>query len=136
MIIVVRIAGQIGIEKSRKSALESLLLKKKYTAVLLDEKDLPRLNTVRELVAFGEIDDTTLKELLVERGKKDKKPIKDADAIIKGLKSGKKLKELGVTPYFRLHPPRGGFKKSAKLPYPEGLLGKNKDILKLVKRMF
>ncbi len=135
MIIVLRIAGQIKIRETQRANFESLMLKKKYHAILLNEKDLPRLNTIRELVSFGEIDDATLKDLLVKRGKKGKEAVKDAEVIIKGLKEGKTLRELGVKPYFALHPPRGGLKKSSKLPCPQGLLGKNKDILKLIKRM-
>ena len=112
MIIVIRMAGQIGIRRTQKESLDSLMLRKKYAAVLLSEKDVPRLNTIRELVSFGEIDDATLKDLLIKRGKKGKKLIANADEIIKGLNSGKKLRELGVNPFFNLHPPRGGFERN------------------------
>ena len=135
MIIVIRIAGQIGVDKFKKGSLDSLKLKKKYTAILINEKDLPQLNTIKELVTYGEIDDSTLKELVTKRGKKGNKPLSDIDKILEGLKKGKRPRELGVNPNFSLHPPRGGFKKSTKVPYPQGILGKNKEINKLVKRM-
>ena len=135
MIIAIRISGQVGIKRPQKEGLDSLMLRKKYTGVLLSEKEVVKLNKVKELITFGEIEEDTLKDLLAKRGRKDKKAISDVDKIVDGLKKGKKLKELGVTPYLRLHPPRGGFKKSTKLPYPKGILGKNKDINKLVKRM-
>ena len=111
------------------------MLRKKYAAVLLQDKEEISLNPIKELISFGEIEDATLKELLIKRGKKGKKAIANIDGVIKGLKEGKKLKDLGVNSVFNLHPPRGGFKKSTKLPYPQGVLGKNKDIVKLVKKM-
>ena len=128
-------AGRIGVERGRESTLESLMLKKKYAAILISEKDLPVLNKIKELVIFGELDDETLKELLTKRCKKGKALVSNVDEIIKELKSGKRLREVGVNPTLHLHPPRGGFKVSTKLPYPQGVLGKNKDIVKLVKRM-
>lgn len=135
MIIVIRIAGRIGVEKSRKSTLESLMLNRKYSAILMHEKDLPVLKNIKELISFGELDDETLKELLIKRCKKGKKLLSNVDEVIKGLKSGKRLREVGVNHTLHLHPPRGGFKTSTKLPYPQGVLGKNKDIVKLVKQM-
>ncbi|MFC1685652.1 hypothetical protein ACFLZZ_01360 [Nanoarchaeota archaeon] len=135
MIIAVRIAGQIRVRRTQKSTLESLMLKRKYTAIVVSENELPRLKSVKDLITFGEIDDESLKELVIKRGKKGKKSISNADEIVKGLKSGKRLRELGINPFFTLHPPRGGFKQSTKLPYPNGVLGNNKDILKLVKKM-
>ena len=53
------------------------------------------------------------------------------DTFVKELNSKREAKE-GV--YF-LHPPRGGFKKSSRLPTPKGILGKHEDIVKLAGRM-
>jgi len=48
-----------------------------------------------------------------------------------------KLTNYGVKPFFRLHPPSGGFKRSVKKLYPEGELGyRGKEINELVQRMF
>ena len=76
-----------------------------------------------------------MKQILIARAVKANKPISNADEVIKGLNSGKSLKEMGLRPYLKLHPPRGGFKKSTKLPYPQGILGNNNEIEKLVKKM-
>ena len=47
---------------------------------------------------------------------------------------GKKYDELGIKPFFRLHPPRGGIR--SKVHYPEGVLGNHKEkINELVERM-
>ena len=135
MMIAIRIRGLVGLRWTRESALDSLMLRKKYNCIIFDKKDLPRFNTIRELVSFGEVDDATLKMILSKRAFKNKKPVENADELVKGLNSGKTLKEMGVTPYLRLHPPIGGFKKSTKLPYPQGILGHNKEIPALVKKM-
>ena len=68
-----------------------------------------------DYVVYGEIDDKLIKEIETKRGKKD------ADGKLK--------------PYFRLHPPIKGFRKSTKTSYPRGILGKNKEIAKLIVRM-
>ena len=135
MMIAIRIRGQVQLNGSKMSTLDSLLLRRKYTCIVFDKKDLYKFNTIRELISFGEVDDATLKMILSKRGMKDKKNLENVDEIVKGLNSGKTLKEMGVTPYLRLHPPIGGFKKSTKLPYPQGILGQNKDIVALVKKM-
>ncbi len=135
MIIAIRMSGLTGTRAKQEATMETLMLIKKYNCVLLTKEDLPRIASVREMLSFGEVDDETLRLILSKRGKKGKKPIANADEIVKGLNSGKTLRELGVTPYLRLHPPVGGFKKSTRLPYPQGVLGHNKEITKLVKRM-
>ena len=135
MIIAIRMRGITCTRAKQEATLETLMLIKKYNCVLLTKEDLPRIASVREMLTFGEVDDETLKLVLSKRGKKGNEPIKNVDEIIKGLNSGKTLRQLGVKPYLRLHPPIGGFKRSTKLPYPQGILGNNKDIAALVKRM-
>ena len=129
-------SGLTGTRAKQEATLDTLMLRKKYNCVLLTTEDLPRIASVREMLTFGEVDDATLKMILTKRAvREDKKPIANVDEIIKGLNSGKTLRDLGVRPYLRLHPPIGGFKVSTRLPYPQGVLGNNKDIAKLVKRM-
>ncbi len=137
MMIAIRISGLVGVNRTQESTMDSLMLRKKYNCIFLKNEDLPRINTVRELITFGEVEDSTLKLILSKRGVKlkDKKSVDNVDEVLKGLSGGKTLKELGVRPYFRLHPPIGGFKKSTKMPYPQGILGKNKEIASLVKKM-
>ena len=135
MIEVIRIRGLIGMKKDQEATMDSLMLRRKYNCILLDENESYRLNKVKELVSFGEIDEDTLKLLISKRAKKGKKLVSNADEILKGLKSGKRLRELGVKPYLGLHPPRGGFKESTRLPYPDGILGKNKEIKELIRKM-
>jgi large subunit ribosomal protein L30 len=111
MICIIRIHGQVGLNKDVKETLNRLKLRKKYSCVLIDptKENLGRINKVRNQVAYGEITQETQKKL----NEKRKTKIKN---------------------FYRLHPPRGGIK--AKVHYPRGVLGDNgKDINKLVEKM-
>jgi|APSaa5957512622_1039677.scaffolds.fasta_scaffold21130_5 ribosomal protein L30/L7E len=113
MICVIRIVGRVGNKGTIDDTLNRLHLQRKLHCVLIDEKDKVRmgmLEKVREDVVFGEIDEELIKKLKEKRGQEGKT-------------------------YFRLHPPIGGFRKSTKKGYPKGILGKNKDIAKLLERM-
>jgi large subunit ribosomal protein L30 len=143
MIIAIRIAGQVEIKKDIKATLERLRLKKKYASVLLKEEKevLGMLKKVSNYVAFGRISKEVLNELIMKRARlPGNKPIeakKFSPAMLEEIHSGKKkLADFGLKPFFRLHPPRGGFKKTTKELYPVGVLGNwNGDINKLIKKM-
>jgi len=138
MIIAIRITGQIGVERRKHDALDRLMLRRKFTAVLLPENEMPKILNVKDLIAYGKIDEKTLRALLAARAKKNGKPLSAVnDSLVKGLLEEKtSLKKEGLQPYFGLHPPKGGFKnKSLKLGYPRGVLGKNDKINELVMRM-
>ena len=112
MIAVIRIEGQCGVNYNIKNTLDRLKLGKKYSCILVDKEDKIRIGmikAVKDYVVYGEITEELEKELKLKRDK------------------GK-----GV---FFLHPARGGLKKSSKLAYPKGILGKNKEIGKLLERM-
>ncbi len=122
MIAVIRIQGCARVKTDIGETLHRLRLRKKLTCILIDEKDAVKIGMLKKAinsVAYGKIDDKMIKELEDKRGEK----IKD------GEDKGK------LKPYFRLHPPIGGFKKSTKLAYPKGILGKHEDISKLLVRM-
>ena len=111
MIAIVRIAGQVGLDKQIKETFRRLNLPRKYSCVVLDprKESISMLKKLRNFVAFGEIDDKTLAELKEKREKKGKK-------------------------YFALHPPRGGIE--TKKHFPKGVLGNHGDkINKLIGRM-
>jgi len=115
MIAIIRIAGQVKVNKDIAETLYRLRLRKKYTCVVIKptKDNLGMLKKVKYYVAYGEIDKETYDKLVKERGKK-------VDGKLK--------------PFFRLHPPRKGIK--SKLQYPKGVLGDNKkDINKLIERM-
>ena len=118
MIAVLRIHGQVKIKKEIKETLDRLRLRRKFACVLIDEKDNVKMGMVKKVtdyVVYGPTDDKLIKDIETKRGKKDK--------------DGK------LKPFFRLHPPIGGFKKSTRISYPKGILGKNKEITKLIEKM-
>lgn len=138
MIAIIRISGMVHIDRKVQETLERLRLRKKYVCVLMNEKEKEQfsmLQKVRNFTAYGQIDKETLKELIEKRGRRvDKTEIKGSEKIAEELLKGKKMSELELKPFFRLHPPRGGIK--SKFHYPKGVLGDNKEgINKLIMRM-
>lgn len=117
MIAVIRIAGEIGLDRDVKETLSRLRLKRKYACVVFEkpnEVQIGMINKVRDFSAFGEINKETYDELKKKRGRKDKKG--------------------NLKPFFRLHPPRGGIK--SKIHFPKGVLGNHGDkINELILRM-
>ena len=118
MIAVIRIKGQVGIKRPVKETLDRLRLRKKYICVVFEEPSKEVLGMVKKMkdfVAFGEISEETYKELVEKRGQKDGEG---------------KLK-----PFFRLHPPRGGIESKKHFGVGKGVLGNNKKMDELVRRM-
>jgi len=137
MIILIRIHGQVKVKREIESTLNSLKIMKKYSCVVLNEtaEIWGMIKKVRQLISYGKINEDTLKMLVEKRARKmGNKPIKkdEIDKVVEEIKQGK-IKS--VKPFFTLHPPIGGFKKSTKLMFPKGILGENKEIEKLVRRM-
>lgn len=136
MILIIRISGLVEVDQTVNETLARLRLRRKYAAVLMKEtpENLKILQHIRNFVAYGPIDQATLAELLTKRGKalnhKKVDGLKCASEVEK-----KTLDELGLKPFFRLHPPRGGI--DSKIHYPKGVLGDNKAAINaLVRRMF
>jgi len=152
MISVIRISGMVDVNKDIENTMYRLRLRRKYSCVVLREnKELKgMLEKIRNFVAYGKIDDETLKQLIEKRGQLLQKAAKEnrlksdkgkinAESIAKMIKNTKPdikidYKKLGIKPFFRLHPPRGGIK--SKKHYPKGVLGDNKEkINELIRRM-
>jgi len=115
MIAAIRIRGQVGLNKDVKETLSRLRLRKKYACVIIDEPNeaqLGMLQKMRNFISYGEITEETKAKVIKARGK-----------IVNGE----------LKPFFALHPARGGMK--TKLYYPQGVLGENKEIDKLLERM-
>jgi len=116
MIALIRIRGQVGLKKNVKETLNRLRIRKKYSCVVLEKLNKSQrgmIKSVRNFISYGEISKETHKKLIEQRGKKDK--------------------EGNLKPFFRLHPARGGM--NTKLHYPLGVLGENKEMDKLIRRM-
>ncbi len=117
---VIQIRGTINAKKEIKDTLKFLNLQRKNACTIVPDTPnyLGMLNKLKDYVTFGEISEDTNKKLVVKRGIKNKEG---------------KLK-----PFFRLHPPKGGFeRKGIKKTFKEGgVLGnRGKEMSKLVERM-
>jgi len=137
LIAVVRIAGEVKVKPEIVNTLYRLRLRRKYTCVVINSANkglMGMLWRVRHSVAYGDIDQTLLVKLLNARAQKTDGKKLNAEEAANELMNGKTLEELGIKPFFRLHPPRKGI--NSKLQYPKGVLGNNKnDINKLIERM-
>lgn len=97
------IRGEQGIRVGIRNALFSLRLRNKHACVILPDTALTRgqLRKCKDYITYGTITDETKKLLEEKRGEKDA--------------SGK------LKPFFRLHPPRGGYEsKGIKKSFAEG----------------
>lgn len=152
-IAIVRVRGSIGIRKEIEDTMKMLRLYKKNTCVILNNTQscAGMLKKIKDYVTWGEINEPTIKLLLIKRGKlPGNKPLKEEyvkekikltiDDFAKEFISGKKqLKDIpGFKPFFRLKPPEKGFeRKGIKKPFSlGGSLGYRKDkINELIHRM-
>lgn len=138
MIAIIRISGLVKVDKDVENALYRLRLRRKYSCVILKESEELKgvIKKIRDHVAYGKIKTDVLIELIEKRGKLvDKKKKADLKKAAEEYSEGKKkLSELNVKPFFRLHPPVKGI--NSKLHYPKGVLGDNKEeINNLIRRM-
>ena len=149
--LVIRIKGQADVPYWANTTLNLLKLEKKYRAIILPAKENTEgmLRKVQHFVSWQEIDLPTTKELLDKKGRRSgykkitpedisKAGFKTIDELAISLSEGKtsmtKLKPL--KPWFALSPPKQGFKRSTKRLYGQkGILGHNKELTTLVKRM-
>jgi large subunit ribosomal protein L30 len=148
--LVVRMRGTVNVPYWADTTLENLNLAKKFRATIVPESTeyLGMLNKIRQIVAWCRVDFETVKDLLDKKARKTaSQPLKESD-LPKEYGSLDKLasdiandvvvfsKLDGIKPWFALNPPRGGFKKSIKKQTTQnGILGENKLLINLVKKM-
>jgi len=149
--LVVRIKGQADCPYWATHTMMLLKLDKKYRATILPAKEntLGMLRKVQHYVSWIELDASLAKELIDKKARKggyqkitseDLKELgfASSDELGTALAEGKatlsKLKPL--KPWFALAPPRLGFKRSTKKLYGnKGVLGQNKELDAIVRRM-
>lgn len=139
MFIVIRISGEVNMRQTVEETLFRMRLRRKYSASLYQEtiENQKLIDSVKDHVAYGIIDKETLKELIEKRGKLiDKSKKLDASKIIETL-SKKSIKDSGIKPFFRLHPPIGGIDSKKHFGISKkAVLGNHKEkINELVRRM-
>jgi large subunit ribosomal protein L30 len=148
--VVLRIKGSVNVPYWARYTLDSLNLYRKFWATILPEtqESLGMLKRIKDFVAWTNVDASLVKDLLEKRGKtegsKSFKLLPDVggyhsveDLASDIAKDKVRLSHLQmVKPWFALSPPRGGFKRSTKRSFNQnGILGEDKELLQLIRRM-
>jgi large subunit ribosomal protein L30 len=148
--VVLRIKGTVNVPHWARYTLDNLSLYKKFWATILPEtpESIGMLKKIKDFVAWSQVDASFVKELLEKRGKTigskplkhlpDSAPYNDIDELAADLAKDKvRLSSLQmVKPWFALNPPRGGFKRKTKTQYHQkGVLGEDKELVEIIKRM-
>jgi large subunit ribosomal protein L30 len=151
-LLVVRMRGTINVPYWALTTLKNLYLNKRFSATLVPETSnyLGMLRKINQWVAWSKADSDIIKILIEKRGKK-KNPLLESRDENKSKSDYKGIDELvdvivndkvkfsdqnNIKPWFSLNPPKGGFKKSSKKQFSDGgILGNNKELLEIVKRM-
>jgi large subunit ribosomal protein L30 len=131
----VKVRGTISAQREARETLELLKLTKTNRGVLVANNPSMKgmLKRVQSYVTWGEISKETLAELLIKRGRLlgDKKLTDEYSATI-GCKSVSDLagalassklsysKLPDIQPFFKLHPPKKGFKGTTKKNFRAG----------------
>ncbi|MDP3742676.1 MAG: hypothetical protein Q8R15_05155 [Candidatus Micrarchaeota archaeon] len=114
MIVVIRIRGSMETRQEIEDTLsQHLHVTRRMHAAVFTTNIAGWLQKAKDYITWGFIDADTYKQLIAKRG------------------DGKEQK------LYRLHPPKGGFKKSTKIAFPKGELGKRdaESMKKLLLRM-
>jgi len=151
LLLVVNLHGAINSSAAVREALGQLKVIRKFSASVVgdDPPTVGMLKLCKDYVAWSTVDAQFLTELLEKKGMASTTRPLDAAALKElGFKkhgdiAQKMVKEQlrmsavdGLVPYFRLPPPRGGFKRSLRRQYTEkGTLGANPNLQEIVRRM-
>jgi large subunit ribosomal protein L30 len=150
--LVVRMRGTVNVPFWALTTLKNLYLNKKFSATLVPETSdyLGMLRKINQWVAWSKADSEIVKTLIEKRGKKKtpkldtqkeserKDEYKGIDELVNVIVNDKiKFSDQNsIKPWFSLNPPKGGFKRKSKKQFSDGgILGNNKDLLEIVKRM-
>ncbi|MHA1213878.1 MAG: 50S ribosomal protein L30 [Candidatus Hodarchaeales archaeon] len=151
---VIRIRSTIDRSHSIKKTLEFLRLNRTNHCIIIDDRKTYKgmLQKAKDLIAWGELNEKSLKELLIKRGKvaggqkltdeyvRNNSNFTSIDDFVqKFLDFKAEFSDIkGLKPIFRLHPPRKGHAlRGVKQPYTlGGALGyRGKDINNLISKM-
>jgi len=151
LLLVLNVHGRINSSAPVRKALAELKVERKFTASVVPDDDATKgmLRLCKEYLAWSELDKELLTELLKKRGmasetrKLDKEALasigykKHEELATKMIKDEVRLSSVsGIRPFFRLSPPRGGFKSSLRRQATDkGTLGLNPKLGDIVRRM-
>jgi|ERR1041385_6954451 large subunit ribosomal protein L30 len=150
--LVVRMRGTVNVPFWALTTLKNLYLNKRFSATLVPETSdyMGMLRKINQWVAWSKADTEIVKTLIEKRGKKktpklDSKKEGESKDEYKGIDElvnvivNDKIKfsdQNSIKPWFSLNPPKGGFKRKSKKQFSDGgILGNNKELLEIVKRM-
>ena len=142
-LVIILIRGLVNLHPDVKKTLDLLRLKQKHACVVIDDNEVNRgmLQRLKDYTTYGTIDEAFFALMLEKRGQTvGKEEIKvDFKKVAKEYFSGKvKLRDFetnyNVKPFFRLHPPKGGFERGGiKMPFAKkGVLGQRGDAISLL----
>jgi large subunit ribosomal protein L30 len=151
-ILVIRIRGTINVSQRERDTMRFLRVDKNNYASLIDDRADYKgmLQKAKDWITWGEPTVETVTKMLVKRGratgdvKLTEESVKELgfesfdDMAQKIVNCEVAMHQIeGLKPFFRMHPPRKGFKKSVKRPYnSKGELGdRGEEINKLAVRM-
>ncbi len=151
LLLVLNLRGKIDSTAGVRKALAELKVERKFSATILtdDPPTVGMLKACKDYVAWAPADPKLLTSLLKSRGmvsesrKLDQEALKSLgfkkyeDFAEKIMKDGARLSaHKGIRPFFRLSPPKGGFRLSMRRQASEkGILGNNPRLAELVERM-
>lgn len=147
-----RIRGVISAPLQVRETLKMLNLNRTNRAVLIDNRPsfIGMLRTAQNFIAWGEASKETVNLLLKKRGRlagnknlteeyAEKVGYKNLDELAEAIYTGgiEYWKLPNIQPYFKLHPPKKGFKGKIKKAYAAGgeLGYRGENINELIKRM-
>ena len=124
MYAVIRIRGTVKIAPKISTTLELLNLKRVNNLSIWPENEqtTQMIKMVMDYVAYGNISDAVLTELITKRGNTVEEGKKiDAKKAVSELKAGKTMNQAGLVNCFRMNPPRKGYeRKGIKVPFKLG----------------
>jgi large subunit ribosomal protein L30 len=151
LLLVLNLRGKIDSTAPVRKALAELKVERRFTATVVRDDGPTRgmLRSCKDYVAWSPIDSKLLSILLKARGMVSESRRLNQDALEslgfkkyeeladKIVKDGERLSAYeGIRPFFRLSPPKGGYKLSSRRQASEkGILGSNPRLAELVGRM-
>lgn len=152
--LVVRMKGTVNIPNWARITLDNLHLNKKFRATLIPENEqtLGMLRKIKEIVAWTSVEEGFIRDFIEKKGRYSSAKllssinksettspaVPNIDQVVSDISKNNTFlsKISGIKPWFALNPPRGGFKKKSKLLSSQnGILGENRELVELVKRM-
>jgi len=131
-LLVIRIRGTINVSKKEEDTLRMLRVDRNNYATIIDNRPdyMGMLQKAKDWITWGEPTVETVETILKKRGqapgdrKLTEEYIKELgfegfnDLAEKLVNCEVSINQIeGIKPFFRLHPPKKGFKRSVKRPY-------------------